>query len=130
VSDYTPGMFYDVGSAVALFWPDQHPELKEPAEQRWIVFDSWGGLEVITGRLPREDGVGREMGMVPFLVPSGKPVLLAVRGQSGEGSQAVAPIHGPLCSEINGVCVSMHCTRCGGPTGPQGHMGCFPEFKQ
>lgn len=69
MSDYTPGMFYDVGSAVALFWPNQHPELKEPAEQRWIVFDSWGGLEVITGRLPREDGVGREIGMVPFLAP-------------------------------------------------------------
>lgn len=68
--DWTPGMFYDVGGAAALFWPDQHPELNEPAEQRWIVFDPWGGLEVIEGRPPRDDGpIEREMGLVPFLTP-------------------------------------------------------------
>jgi hypothetical protein len=70
MTEWIPGMFYDVGGAAALFWPDQHPELNEPAEQRWIVFDPWGGLEVITGRPPRDDGpIEREMGMVPFLTP-------------------------------------------------------------
>jgi hypothetical protein len=71
MTEWTPGMFYDVGGAAALFWPDQHPEHPDPAlAQRWIVFDPWGGLEVITGRPPRDDGpIEREMGMVPFLTP-------------------------------------------------------------
>jgi hypothetical protein len=64
-------MFYDVGGAAALFWPDQHPEHPDPAlAQRWIVFDPWGGLEIIVDRPPRDDApIEREMGMVPFLTP-------------------------------------------------------------
>jgi hypothetical protein len=70
MTDYTPGMFYDIGGAAALYWPDQHPENHEPAEQRWLVFESWGGLEVIEGRPPRDDvPIEREMGLVPFLIP-------------------------------------------------------------
>jgi hypothetical protein len=69
MTEWIPGMFYDVGGAAALYWPDQHPENREPAEQRWIVFTPWGGMEVITGRPPREDApIEREMGMAPFLV--------------------------------------------------------------
>jgi hypothetical protein len=64
---WKPGMFYDVGGAAALYWPDQHPERREPAAMRWLVFDPWGGIETIVGRLPREDFFGREIGMVPFL---------------------------------------------------------------
>lgn len=68
MTDWIPGMFYDVGGAAALFWPDQHPEHPDPAlAQRWIVFDPWGGLEIIVDRDPREDFIGREIGMVPFL---------------------------------------------------------------
>lgn len=67
MTDWTPGMFYDVGGAAALYWPDQHPEHPIPG-QRWVVFNPWGGLEIIEGRLPREDFAGREMGMAPFLV--------------------------------------------------------------
>lgn len=96
MTDWTPGMFYDVGGAAALFWPDQHPEHPDPAlAQRWIVFDPWGGLEVIIGRPPRDDmPIEREMGMVPFLTPQdheaaarelwaeirGTPVEEALRG--------------------------------------------------
>jgi hypothetical protein len=71
MTKWIPGMFYDVGGAAALFWPDQHPEHPDPAlAQRWIVFDPWGGLEIITGRPPREDApIEREMGLAPFLTP-------------------------------------------------------------
>lgn len=94
MTDWIPGMFYDVGGAAALYWPDQHPENREPAEQRWVVFTPWGGVEVIEGRPPRDDGpIEREMGMVPFLTPldpqeaaralwakiRGTPVELALR---------------------------------------------------
>lgn len=71
MTDHIPGMFYDVGGAAALFWPDQHPEHPDPElTQRWLVFDPWGGLDIVIGRLPREDGiVGSEQGLAPFLTP-------------------------------------------------------------
>lgn len=71
MTEWIPGMFYDVGGAAALYWPDQHPEHPDPAlAQRWLVFDPWGGLEVITGRPPRDDApIEREMGLAPFLRP-------------------------------------------------------------
>jgi len=56
-----------VGGAAALYWPDEHPCRKEPPEQRWLVFEPWGGIEIIVGRLPREDFTGTEMGMAPFM---------------------------------------------------------------
>lgn len=70
MTDWKPGMFYDVGGSAALFWPDQHPEHPDPElAQRWLVFDPWGGLDVIVGRLPRDDApITRELGWAPFLV--------------------------------------------------------------
>lgn len=72
-----PGMFYDVGGAAALYWPDQHPCGKEPADQRWLVFEPWGGVEIIVGRLPREDFTGAEIGMAPFITKT-EPMLVAI----------------------------------------------------
>lgn len=70
MTEWKPGMVYDVGGAAALFWPDQHPEHPDPElAQRWLVFDPWGGLDIIIGRLPREDMIEREMGLMPFLTP-------------------------------------------------------------
>lgn len=71
MTDWKPGMFYDVGGAAALFWPDQHPEHPDPElAQRWLVFDPWGGLDIVIGRPPRDDGpIERELGLAPFLVP-------------------------------------------------------------
>lgn len=37
---------------------------------------------------------------------------------------SVEPIHGPMCSQINGVCVGFHCAWCGEPCSSQGHFGC------
>jgi hypothetical protein len=73
MTEWTPGMVYDIGGASALFWPDQHPEHPDPAlAQRWIVFDPWGGMEIIVGRPPREDApITREIGLMPFLIPEG-----------------------------------------------------------
>lgn len=69
VTDWKPGMFYEVGGAAALYWPDQHPEHPIPGD-RWLVFDPWGGLEVIMDRLPREDMTpAHEMGWAPFISP-------------------------------------------------------------
>lgn len=75
MTDWKPGMFYDVGGSAALFWPDQHPEHPDSElAQRWLVFDPWGGLDVIVGRLPREDMKPEyEMGWAPFLAPHTKP---------------------------------------------------------
>lgn len=70
VIEWKPGMVYDVGVSAALYWPDQHPENREPAEQRWVVFTPWGDLEVITGRPPRDDmPIDREIGWMPFWHP-------------------------------------------------------------
>lgn len=35
----------------------------------------------------------------------------------------VEPIHTLACTQVGGVCRSMHCPHCGVATGPQGH-GC------
>jgi hypothetical protein len=68
MTDWKPGMVYDIGGAAALYWPDQHPEHPIPG-QRWVVFDPWGGLEVIMDRPPRDDApIEREIGAMPFLV--------------------------------------------------------------
>jgi len=41
----------------------------------------------------------------------------------------VEPIHSLACTQLNGVCRSMHCPYCGVMTGSQGHAPC-PERPQ
>ncbi|MEV6897482.1 hypothetical protein [Amycolatopsis sp. NPDC051372] len=62
------------------------------------------------------------------------PPVLAAHGSVVEHQPAldsgpceVEPKHGGRCTMIGDRCVSMHCLRCGEPTGPQGHLGCTTE---
>jgi hypothetical protein len=113
---WKPGMFYDVGGAAAMYWPDQHPERREPAAMRWLVFDPWGGVETVVGRLPRPDFIGAEIGMVPFLRPAtglqlpqveaGPVRLIAELGEPGPGDPWPECRHGRPsndCCECTGL---------------------------